>query len=129
MIKTISVKSNQKTEFIDITEAVNREIDIDEGLCIVYCPHTTGGIVVNEGADPAVAEDVTAVLNEIVPWRFPYRHLEGNSPAHVKSSLTGPSVCLIVEGGRLRLGTWQRVFFCEFDGPRNRKVWIKTISG
>ncbi len=122
------MKSNRKTELIDITEVINRELDIDEGICLIYCPHTTGGIIVNEGADPAVAEDVTSVLNEVVPWHFPYRHLEGNSPAHVKASLTGPSVLLIVEGGQLKLGTWQRVFFCEYDGPRSRKVWIKTLK-
>ncbi|WP_456434343.1 secondary thiamine-phosphate synthase enzyme YjbQ [Thermosulfuriphilus sp.] len=128
MVRSISVKSNRKTELIDITEVINRELDIDEGICLIYCPHTTGGIIVNEGADPAVAEDVTSVLNEVVPWHFPYRHLEGNSPAHVKASLTGPSVLLIVEGGQLKLGTWQRVFFCEYDGPRSRKVWIKTLK-
>jgi len=82
-------------------------------------------LIINEGADPTVRRDIMSVLNEIVPWEYDYHHLEGNSPAHIKSSLLGSGIQVIFENGRLRLGTWQKIFFCEFDGPRSRKAWIK----
>ncbi len=125
---SFNVQSTSRTELIDITGLIQKHLDskgITDGVVTVYVPHTTAGITINEGADPAVKSDILKVLNHIVPWEFGYSHMEGNSPAHVKTSLVGPSVQIIVEKGRLMLGTWQRVFFCEFDGPRTRKVWIK----
>jgi len=127
-MESISIKSKAKTEMIDITGQVQRTIasagGID-GLAFIYVPHTTAGLTINEGADSAVRRDIMSVLNEIVPWEYDYHHLEGNSPAHIKSSLLGSGIQVIFENGRLRLGTWQKIFFCEFDGPRSRKAWIK----
>jgi len=128
-MKIIPIKSNKKVELIDITEEIEKMLPPKDGVCIIYVPHTTAGIIINEGADPAVKEDILNIFDKIAPVNFPYRHLEGNSPGHVKSSLTGPSLILIVEKGKLLLGTWQRVFFAEYDGPRNRKVYIKFIEG
>ena len=130
-MRELIVPTGSRTEMIDITSMVQeavREEGLDSGLAVVYCPHTTGAITINEGADPAVKRDILAVVNQVIPWDFDYRHMEGNSPAHIKTSLFGQSVQVIVEAGRLCLGTWQKIFFCEFDGPRRRKVWIKTIS-
>lgn len=126
-----SVKSSSKTEFVEISDQVQQIVSdsgIKEGLCLLYVPHTTAGVTINESADPSVQHDIQMVLNEIVPWKANYRHLEGNSPAHIKSSLIGASEQLIVEGGRLVLGTWQGIFFCEFDGPRTRKVHVKLMA-
>ncbi|HUX08209.1 MAG TPA: secondary thiamine-phosphate synthase enzyme YjbQ [Acidobacteriota bacterium] len=128
MIKRIQINSTRRCEMIDITpqvaEAV-REAGIDEGLCTVYCPHTTGAVTVNEGADPDVAADILARLERLAPPDAGYRHAEGNSDAHVKAALIGPSVSIPIENGRPALGTWQRIFFCEFDGPRQRTALIK----
>ncbi len=127
----IDIGTGAQTELVDITDKVKQavhQLGIGSGILVIYCPHTTGAVTVNEGADPAVRRDVIAVLNQIVPWHFDYRHLEGNSPAHVKASLIGESVQIIVEDGKLMLGTWQRIFFCEFDGPRKRRVWVKAIE-
>lgn len=125
MIKRIQINSTRRCEMIDITpqvaEAV-REAGIDEGLCTVYCPHTTGAVTVNEGADPDVAADILARLERLAPPDAGYRHAEGNSDAHIKAALVGPSVTIPVENGRPVLGTWQRIFFCEFDGPRTRQL-------
>ncbi len=126
-----SVKSSSKTEFVEISDPIQQIVSdsgVKEGLCLVYVPHTTAGVTINESADPSVKHDILMVLNEIVPWKANYRHLEGNSPAHIKSSLIGASEQLIVEGGRLVLGTWQGIFFCEFDGPRTRKVHVKLLA-
>lgn len=114
---------------VDITPSVQKEISktaITDGICIAYIPHTTAGITVNEGADPAVCRDIIEKLNEMVPHGAAYRHTEGNSDSHIKASIVGNSVTIIVEKGRLVLGTWQKIFFCEFDGPRSRKVYIKV---
>ncbi len=130
-MEIISVKSNARTELIDITGQIQQAVSragLEDGLVFIYVPHTTGGVIINEGADPAVRRDIISVLNMVIPWEFDYHHQEGNSPAHIKSSLVGPGVHVIVEKGRLCLGTWQKIFFCEFDGPRNRKVWIKPLS-
>ncbi len=127
----VDVSTSSQTELIDITDKVAqgvKQLGIDSGILVVYCPHTTGAITINEGADPAVRRDIIAVLNTIVPWRFEYKHLEGNSPAHLKATLVGESVQVIVDKGKLMLGTWQRIFFCEFDGPRKRRLWLKKIS-
>jgi len=111
-------------EFLDITAKIQREIDssgIKTGICTIYNPHTTAAITINEGADPAVQDDLLAALQTMVP-QLRYTHLEGNSPAHLLTSLVGTSETVLIEGGRLQLGTWQKIFFCEFDGPRSRKV-------
>ena len=131
MLKTISVKSSAQTEMVDVTSQVQSELTksgIKDGRLILYVPHTTAAITINEGADPAVKADILMVLNQIVPWEANYKHMEGNSPAHVKASLIGSAETVIVSGGRLVLGTWQRVFFCEFDGPRNRKLHLQVAA-
>ena len=123
----ITVESKSQTELIDITAVVRasvRSSGIKDGLCLVYVPHTTAAVTINESADPAVRSDILMVLNELVPWDAGYRHMEGNSPAHAKSAMIGSSEWIPVEDGRLALGTWQGIFFCEFDGPRIRKVHI-----
>jgi len=127
----ITVKSRQKTEFIDVTREVERALaagDVRDGFCFLYVPHTTAGITINESADPSVQADILMILNQMVPWQAGYGHMEGNSPAHIKSSLIGASEWVAVENGRLVLGTWQGIFFCEFDGPRNRTLQIKLLS-
>lgn len=129
-MKTISLRTETHTEFRNITglvQAAADEIGLRDGLLTVFVPHTTAGVTINECADPDVMSDVGRALERLVPWQDPaYRHAEGNSAAHVKAILTGSSVRVIVSGGRLRLGTWQGLFFCEFDGPRSREVWISA---
>lgn len=128
----INVKTSSRTEFVDITAKVQnavQESGLQSGLCMVYVPHTTGAVTINESADPSVKRDILMVLNQMVPWKADYRHLEGNSPEHVKSTLVGASELIMVENGRLVLGTWQGIFFCEFDGPRTRKVHLKFMQG
>ena len=122
---TFAVSTSKTMQFSDITSQVQKAVTasgIQEGVCYVYNPHTTAGLTINEGADPAVQTDILAALQKIVPMSHPYQHLEGNSPAHVMASLVGSSVTVFIENGRLQLGTWQKIFFCEFDGPRSRKV-------
>lgn len=131
MIQTLQVKTTQQTEFIEITRGVQEAVKktgIENGLCILFVPHTTAAITINEHADPSVSRDILMELNKMVPGNDRYQHLEGNSPAHIKSSLLGCSQMVPVEKGRLALGTWQGIFFCEFDGPRSRKVHIQVIS-
>jgi len=128
----LSVKTQAKTELLDITSKIIdlvKNDGIDQGLCMLYVPHTTAAITINESADPSVKSDILMILNKIVPWEANYRHMEGNSPAHVKSSLIGPSELIAIENHSLVLGTWQGIFFCEFDGPRNRKVHVRIIAG
>jgi secondary thiamine-phosphate synthase enzyme len=127
----IEIRTRAKEEFVDLTAEVGRVVaasGVASGVCVVAVPHTTAGITVNENADPDVRADLLMTLRRIVPDTLPYAHAEGNSPAHVKATLVGSSVSLIVEGGRLQLGTWQGIFFCEFDGPRPRKVWIQIVG-
>ena len=127
----IAVKTRERTELIDVTSEISQLVKksgIDQGLCMVYVPHTTAAVTINESADPSVKSDMLMVLNQIVPWEANYRHLEGNSPAHVKSTLVGPSQLIAIEKGRLVLGTWQGIFFCEFDGPRNRKLHVRIME-
>lgn len=129
MPHTLNVKTTARSDMVDITGSVQRELDrtgIKEGLCTVYIPHTTAGITINEGADPAVCQDILGKLNQLVPRDPGYRHMEGNADSHVKASLTGSSVTVLVEDGGLMLGTWQKIFFCEFDGPRSRRVYVKV---
>lgn len=129
-MEQLTVKTHAQTEMIDITSDVQAAIKtskLQNGLCMLYVPHTTAGITINESADPSVRQDILMVLNQMVPWQADYGHMEGNSPAHVKSSLMGASEIVAVEKGRLALGTWQGIFFCEFDGPRTRQLRIKFI--
>ena len=131
MLKTLSVQTSSQTEMVDITGQVQKELSasgVEEGRLTLYVPHTTAGVTINEGADPAVKADILMVLNQMVPWKANYKHMEGNSPAHVKASLVGSSETVIISGGRLVLGTWQKIFFCEFDGPRNRKLHLQIAS-
>ena len=128
MVITIPIKTRDRSEMIDVTATVQKELTksgLQEGVCIVYVPHTTAGVTINEAADPSVVYDIQKALDGLVPWERAYRHREGNSAAHIKSSLIGNSVTVFVESGRLNLGTWQGVFFCEFDGPRSRKLHIR----
>ena len=124
----ISVKTSKKEELIDITHRIGELVSISDGLCIVYCPHTTAGLTINEGADPDVRVDIIAALERLVPDNVSYKHVEGNSPAHIKASLIGNSLNVLVEDGELKLGTWQSIYLCEFDGPKNRKVFVKFIK-
>ena len=127
----LSVKTREKTELIDITTNINQLIQksgTDQGLCMIYVPHTTAAVTINESADPSVKSDILMILNQIIPWEANYRHLEGNSPAHIKSTLVGSSELIAIENHRLVLGTWQGIFFCEFDGPRTRKVDVRIMA-
>ena len=127
----LPVKTNSQTEMIDVTSLVARQVSergIQEGLCMVFVPHTTAAVTINESADPAVRQDILMVLNKIVPWKEAYRHMEGNSPAHLKTSIIGSSETIAVEAGRLVLGTWQGIFLCEFDGPRTRKLDVHLFQ-
>ncbi len=122
------VGTNDRVQFVDITSQVQHIVDSDEikdGLCTVFCPHTTAAITINENADPDVTLDISKELNKIVPFSDNYRHFEGNSAAHIKASMIGASETIIIENGKLLLGRWQGIYFCEFDGPRKRKTWIK----
>jgi secondary thiamine-phosphate synthase enzyme len=123
----INLRTSQREEFIDITQMVRELVNLKEGVCIVYCPHTTSGLAINEGADPAVRKDIIDALKRLVPDNLSYRHREGNSPAHIKASLIGNSLNILIENGNLQLGTWESIYFCEFDGPRDRRVFIKFV--
>ncbi len=127
MQTSFSVRTRTRTELVDITGEVREAVDrlgVSDGVVVVYVPHTTAGVTINESADPDVASDIVSKLNEMVPRSGHYRHAEGNSDGHVKSTLVGCSVTILVDGGRLVLGTWQGIFFCEFDGPRTRSVLV-----
>ena len=129
--KTLTVSSERHTEMIDISadiRAAVAESGVKNGICLVFVPHTTAAVTVNENADPDVKSDIIKELAEIVPWEDNYRHREGNAAAHLKSSLVGCARSLIIEDGDLLLGTWQGVYFCEYDGPRRRKVLLKIIA-
>jgi secondary thiamine-phosphate synthase enzyme len=127
----MSVKTNKRMELVDITGEIKgmvREKGWQEGLLVLWCPHTTGAVTVNENADPSVIRDILVNTAKLVPESGDYRHAEGNSDAHIKSSLVGPSLTCLVSEGKIQLGTWQGLFFCEFDGPRSRKLWIRFLS-
>ncbi|MBI4697535.1 MAG: YjbQ family protein [Nitrospirae bacterium] len=131
MIKNINIKTKSRSEFVDITSDISKILDesgVQSGLCYLYVPHTTAGITINEGADPSVARDIQFTLSRLVPHQNNYAHLEGNSDAHIKSSLVGVSKSVLIEGGKLFLGTWQSIFFCEFDGPRHRRVAVRSAG-
>lgn len=131
MIRHINVKSRARTEFIDITEKIQeviKEENVREGVCYIYVPHTTAGITINEGADPSVQRDIISTLNRLIPFEGDYHHREANADAHIKSTLVGVSQVVFIESGRLSLGTWQAIYFCEFDGPRHRRVHLKILA-
>jgi secondary thiamine-phosphate synthase enzyme len=130
-METLKVRTTSRVEFVDITSQVRSAIaqsNVKEGVAVVFVSHTTAGITINEAADPAVAQDIIQKLNELVPRQGSYQHAEGNSDAHIKSTLVGSSIHLIVSSAAPVLGTWQGVFFCEFDGPRNRKVMVEVLK-
>ena len=127
---TFTVTTTSAMELVDITDRIENELlksKVVDGVCYLYNPHTTAGLTINEGADPAVRSDMIRALQKMIPFDLPYRHLEGNSPSHLLASLFGASVSVFVENGGLLLGTWQKIFFCEFDGPRTRKVHWRII--
>ena len=130
ILMILTIKSKSQTEFVDITSQIQKAVnssDIIDGLCMVYVPHTTAAVTINESADPSVTADILSILNKIIPWDEGYRNLEGNSAAHINSTLVGASELIAVENRHLLLGTWQGIFFCEFDGPRTRKVHVKLL--
>lgn len=132
MLKTLNIKSRAKTEFIDITDDINeaiKESGIKSGICYIYIPHTTAGITINEGADPSVKRDIITTLNRLIPFEGDYQHMEGNSAAHIKSTAVGVSQFVVIEDGKALLGTWQLIYFCEFDGPRHRRAIVKIAHG
>ena len=127
-----TIKTSTHTEMIDITAKIQQLVDesgVREGICVAFVPHTTAAVTINENADPDVVRDFTTELGKIVPWEDGYHHMEGNSAAHLKASMIGFSEHIIIENGRLQLGTWQGIYFCEYDGPRNRKLKVKIIEG
>ena len=126
----INVRTRSRTELVDITGPLVRllrESMVTDGLMVIFVPHTTAAVTINENADPSVQQDILTDLNRLIPLKGPYRHTEGNSDAHIKSTLLGASQTIFIQEGKLALGTWQGVYFCEFDGPRSRKVWVKII--
>lgn len=128
----MSIKTFQRVEFIDITNEVDnlvKKSEILEGICFLFVPHTTAGITINENSDPAVKNDMRLKINKMIPYKEEYSHNEGNSDAHIKSSLFGNSLNLIISSGKLALGMWQGIYFCEFDGPKNRNLYVKFIAG
>jgi secondary thiamine-phosphate synthase enzyme len=131
-MEQLDIRTPSHACMVDITDQVSRvvsESGVDEGLCCVFVPHTTAGLTINENADPTVKSDILDRLDKLVPWRDGYQHAEGNSAAHIKASLMGPSHTILVRNGKLRLGTWQGILLCEFDGPRSRRVWVTVVAG
>ena len=129
-MQKISVRTSERTELIDITGEIQDIVaknNIKEGVCLVFCPHTTAGLTINENADPSVRKDITNALNKLVPENAGYAHSEGNADSHIKSSLFGASLTIFVRDGQLAFGTWQGIYFCESDGPRLREIWVKLI--
>ncbi len=130
MLKEITIQTITQTQILDVTTQVQKvvgESGIAEGLCCVFVPHTTAGITINENADPSVKQDIVMELNKVIPFNDNYSHLEGNSAAHIKASIIGSSVNVPVKNNNLLLGTWQGICFCEFDGPRQRKFYVKVM--
>lgn len=131
MLKEFSLRTSERIQLVNITAQVERLIQesrLSEGLCVVYVPHTTAGVTINEAADPSVVRDISRTLSKLIPEHGDYSHSEGNSDAHIKTVLTGPAVSIPILGGKLVLGTWQGIFFCEYDGPRTRKVLVKLLG-
>ena len=130
-MEKINIKTAKRAELIDITSQVQSaaaESKIKEGICFVFCPHTTAGLTINENADPSVQRDIVSTLGKLIPENAGYAHSEGNSDGHIKSALFGSSLTIFLENGELALGTWQGIYFCESDGPRSREVWVRIIN-
>ncbi len=131
MVYSIDIRTSKRSEFVDITPKIERiikENHIPDGMCHIFVPHTTAGLTINENADPSVRGDIITALNGLIPQGGNYAHSEGNSDAHIKSSIVGNEKVVFIENGRLKLGTWQGIFFCEFDGPRKREVWVEAAG-
>ncbi len=131
MIHRLEITTGSRAQMVDVTREVQRAVSesgVQEGFCHIYVPHTTAGIAINENADPSVTQDILAVLEKVAPRGGSYRHLEGNADSHVKASIVGSSETVLIEGGRLVLGTWQGLFLCEFDGPRRRRLLVKVVE-
>ena len=131
-MKVLEVRTSARSELLDITDSVAgavKESGVSEGICMVYVPHTTAAVSINENADPSVKRDILMEIDKVIPYEDRYSHMEGNSAAHIKSSLFGISELIPVSGGFLQLGTWQGIIFCEFDGPRRRKVYVQVLGG
>jgi len=131
-MREITLQTGARTDFVDLTVEVQdtvSDLGLQEGVVVVFNPHTTAAVTINEGADPDVVTDMAGALDRIVPWQDGYLHAEGNAAAHIKASMFGSSVTVIVAQGRLKLGTWQKIWFCDFDGPRRRRIWIRSLSG
>ena len=127
----INVKTGNRTELLDITRQIQDEVSksgVKNGICVIFCPHTTAGLTINENADPNVGKDILTSLNKLIPKKGDYLHSEGNSDGHIKAAFFGSSLNVIVESGKLALGTWQGIYFCENDGPRQREVWVKILK-
>jgi secondary thiamine-phosphate synthase enzyme len=130
VFKELMVDTDSKVSLVDITDKISgllQETGIEDGVCHIFIPHTTAAITINENADPTVRQDIIETLERLIPQSFPYKHLEGNSPAHIKASIIGSSRTVFIRDGRLCLGTWQGIFLCEFDGPRRRRVWVELL--
>ena len=130
-MEKISIRTDRRIDLIDITDKVQTVVSkskIKEGMCFLFCPHTTAGLTINENADPQVKRDIINTLNKLVPENAGYAHSEGNADSHIKSSLFGSSLTIFIEDGQLAFGTWQGIYFCEGDGPRSREVWIKILA-
>ena len=130
-MEEITLRTQRHTEFLNIdrhVQGVIEKLGVREGVCEIFVPHTTAGVTINENADPDVPADIELILDRAVPWTGGYAHREGNSAAHVKASMMGSSVRVFIRKGRMAFGTWQSIFFCEFDGPRTRKIWIRATS-
>ena len=131
-MESLVIATSRREELVDITAKVQKlikEQGWQDGALLLFCPHTTGAVTINEAADPSVVRDIVVNMAKMVPHHGDYRHMEGNSDAHIKSSLFGPDQLVIVENSELQLGTWQGIYFCEFDGPRTRKMWVKWLAG
>jgi len=127
----LNIRTTKRTELVDITDEIQNIVNkskIKEGVCFIFCPHTTAGLTINENADPSVRKDITAALSKLIPENAGYSHSEGNADSHIKSSLFGSSLVVFIEDGQLAFGTWQGIYFCESDGPRSRQVWIKLVQ-
>lgn len=131
-MEKLNIKTARRVELVDITGQVQSAAakhKVKDGICVIFCPHTTAGLTINENADPSVASDIKNTLNRLAPEGASYAHVEGNSDSHIKTSLFGSSLTVIIEEGRLALGTWQGIYLCESDGPRNRQIWLEIIGG
>jgi len=130
-MERISVRTNSRVDLIDITDKVQTAVSkskVKDGICFIFCPHTTAGLTINENADPSVRRDIINALNKLVPANAGYAHAEGNADSHIKSSLFGSTLTIFIENGQLAFGTWQGIYFCEGDGPRSREVWVTVIQ-